>query len=61
MLNKDQNQDVGESASAIQAGGNVTVVNVGVTPSEAREIALDVAKATFYELTGAAKETANSR
>lgn len=62
MLNKDQNQDVGDGATAIQAGGNVTVINnSGLTRSEAREIALDVAKATFYELTGAAKETANFR
>jgi len=61
MLNKDQSQDVGDSATAIQAGGSVTVVNIGVTASEARQIALDVAKATFYELTGAAKETASTR
>lgn len=61
MLNKEQNQDVGSGATAIQAGGSVTVVNVGVTSSEARQIALDVAKATFYELTGTAKETASIR
>lgn len=58
MLSKDQNQNIGNDATAIQAGGNVTVVNVGVTVSEARQIALDVAKATFYELTGTAKEVA---
>lgn len=61
MLNKDQNQDVGNDATAIQAGGSVTVINVGVTAAEARAIALDVAKATFYELTGVAKEIANTR
>jgi len=61
MLNKDQNQDVGNSATAIQAGGSITVINVGVTSSEARAIALDVAKATFYELSGTAKEVANIR
>lgn len=60
MLNKDQSQDVGNSATAIQAGGSVTI-NVGVTSSEARAIALDVARATFYELTGAAKDTASIR
>lgn len=58
MLNKDQSQGVGDGATAIQAGGSVTVVNVGVSAAEARNIALDVAKATFYELTDAAKETA---
>lgn len=61
VLNKDQSQDVGNGATAIQAGGSVTVVNLGVTSSEARQIALDVAKATFYELTGAAKEIASVR
>lgn len=61
MLNKDQSQNVGDGATAYQAGGSVTIVNVGLTASEARNIALDVAKATFYELTGAAKETASIR
>ncbi|GHA70097.1 hypothetical protein GCM10009007_08430 [Formosimonas limnophila] len=61
MLSKDQDQKVAEGGSGIQAGGNVTVVNVGVTASEARSIALDVAKATFNELTGAAKDTAIAR
>lgn len=61
MFNKDQNQDVDNGATAIQAGGSVTVINMGVTPAEARAIALDVAKATFYELTGLAKETASAR
>ncbi len=61
MLNKDQNQEVGHNATAIQASGNVTVINNGVTSAEARAIALDVAKATFHELTGVAKETAINR
>jgi hypothetical protein len=51
MLNKDQNQNVGNGAAAIQAGNNV-YLNVGITSSEARQIALDVAKSTFYELAG---------
>ncbi|WP_324310651.1 LPO_1073/Vpar_1526 family protein [Geobacter sulfurreducens] len=61
MLNKDQNQEVGNSATAIQAGGSVTVINVGVTASEVMEIASNVSKAVFYELTGTAKETASIR
>ncbi len=62
MLDKNQNQDVGSNATAIQAGGSVTLINNhGVTFAEARAIALDVAKATFFELTGTAKETASSR
>ncbi|WP_159237788.1 LPO_1073/Vpar_1526 family protein [Raoultella terrigena] len=61
MLNKEQSQDVGNHSAAIQAGANVTIVSVGVTVSEARQIALDVAKSTFYELTGEAKEIASIR
>lgn len=58
MLNKDQNQDVGAGAVAIQAGGNVIV---GVSAAEARQIALDMAKITFNELAGEAKETLSGR
>lgn len=58
MLNKDQKQELGDGAKAIQAGGDVYV---GVTADEARNIALDVAKVTFYELSGAARKTASDR
>lgn len=61
MLNKEQTQDVGSGATAIQAGGDVTVNNVGLTYSQAREVALDVFRANFYELAGMAKETARAR
>jgi hypothetical protein len=61
MLNKDQSQNIGDSAIAVQAGGSVTLMNVGITVSEARQIALDVAKTTFYELSGAAKDIAIAR
>lgn len=59
MFGKDQSQDVGSGAIAIQAGGHVTIN--GVSATEARAIALDVAKLTFYELTGVAKETMSVR
>ncbi|VVN32780.1 hypothetical protein PS664_04924 [Pseudomonas fluorescens] len=58
MLNKDQNQDVGAGALAIQAARDVII---GISASDARAIALDVAKVTFYELTGLAKETMSAR
>ncbi|NSX07096.1 hypothetical protein HTX81_00705 [Pseudomonas lini] len=58
MLNKDQSQDVGAGALGIQAGGNVII---GISASEARAIALDVAKATFYELTGVARDIMSAR
>lgn len=61
MLNKDQNQEVGDGATAIQAGGNITVTKIGLTYAEVREVALDVFRANFYKLAGAAKETARAR
>jgi hypothetical protein len=61
MLNKDQKQNVGDGATAVQAGENVTIMNIGVSVTEVREIAMDVARATFYELTGIAKEIASER
>lgn len=61
MVNKDQKQDVTQGSAAIQAGGNVTITNTGLTYAEIRDIALDVFKANFYELAGVAKETAKVR
>jgi hypothetical protein len=61
MLNKDQSQDVGDGATAIQAGGNVTVNNVGLTYADVRTIAQDVFQANFYKLIGIAKEVARER
>ena len=58
MLNKNQKQELGDGAAAIQAGRDVYV---GVTADEARNIALDVAKVTFYELSGAARQIASDR
>jgi len=57
-MNENQQQSLGDASTAIQAGGDV---HYGITYTEARSIALDVAKATFYELTGVAKETAGIR
>ena len=61
MLNKKQDQAVAEGGAALQAGGDMNVINTGLTVLEARAIAFDVAKATFYELTGVARDTASSR
>ena len=57
---KDQSQEVGEGGTAIQAAGSVNF-NVGISYFEARQIAQDMARAVFSELTGIAKETANLR
>lgn len=61
MLSKDQEQQVSEGSTAIQAGGNVTITKTGLTYAEVRDIALDVYRANFYELAGVAKETAKVR
>lgn len=61
MLNKDQSQTVSAGSTAIQAGGNVTVTKLGLSYSEVRDVALDVFRSNFYELAGAAKETARAR
>lgn len=64
MLSKDQHQDVGENATAVQAGNNANVQvthNHGLSYSEVRQIAIDIFKANFYELAGVAKETARAR
>jgi hypothetical protein len=61
MLNKDQSQDVGDGATVIQAGGSVTVNNVGLTYADVRSIAQDVFQANFYKLVGIAKEVARER
>jgi hypothetical protein len=61
MSSKEQEQNVAEGSTAIQAGGNVTITKTGPTLSEIRDIALDVFKANVYELAGVAKQTAKTR
>jgi hypothetical protein len=61
MLDKDQEQNVAEGGTAIQAGRDVTITRTGLTYAEVRDVALDVFRANFYELAGVAKETARAR
>ncbi len=61
MLSKNQEQNVAEGSTAIQAGGNVTITKMGLTYAEVRDVALDVFRTNFYELAGVAKETAKDR
>jgi hypothetical protein len=58
MLDKDQNQSVGQGGVAIQATGNVTV---GLSYSDAKSIALDVFNANFYKLSAEAMKVAEAR
>lgn len=60
MLDNGQKQVVGDGSNVVQGGGDVTV-NVGLTYAEARSIAQDVAKATFFELAGQAREIMSFR
>lgn len=54
MLDKSQHQTVGDQSTVIQSGNDVTF-NMGLSYSEARSIAQDVARSTFYELAGEAR------
>lgn len=62
-ISRGQAQNLAHDSTAIQAGGSVTlnVTNAGLTVTEVRQLALDVFKANFHDLKGAAKETAASR
>lgn len=61
MATKQQEQEVAEGSTAIQAGGDVTIKNTGLSYSEVRQVALDVFRSNFYDLAGAARETAKVR
>jgi hypothetical protein len=60
MLDNGQKQTVGDHSNVVQGGGDV-VVNMGLSYAEARCIAQDVAKATFFELAGQAREVMSAR
>lgn len=60
MMFGKQEQSAGDGGTAIQAGGNVVVVQ-GVSASEVRQIALDVFQANFFRARGAAMEIAKAR
>jgi hypothetical protein len=55
-----QEQSGGDESVNIQAGQNATI-HVGITASEARDIALDVYSANFLTLSGIAKDVARAR
>jgi hypothetical protein len=50
MLSKAQEQNASDGSTAIQAGGNVTLIKAGLTYNEVRDVALDVFQANFYKL-----------
>lgn len=58
-----QDQKIGQGGSAVQAGGDVIIFNntVGITATEARQIALDVMNANLLEYKGIAADLAKAR
>ena len=59
-MRRAQDQSGGTGSNNFQAGRDI-VLNVGVTATEAREIALDVFRANFLTMTGLAEETVRER
>jgi hypothetical protein len=60
MLSKEQEQSA-EGSTAVQAGRDVIITKTGLSYSEVRDVAIDVFRANFYQLAGAAKEMAQAR
>lgn len=60
MLNKEQEQTIGNGATAIQAGGSVIVINnnSGLTASDVKETCLTLLRANFPRLREEARSTA---
>lgn len=63
MLNSDssQSQLVGTDGLALQAGRDMTVINHGLSYTQAKEVALDVFRANFVQLVGEARDAARVR
>jgi hypothetical protein len=60
-INNNQDQNVSENGTAIQAGGNVNITKTGLSFTEVKDVALEVFRANFYQLAGVAKEVAKTR
>lgn len=61
MLSKEQSQKVSGEAAAIQAGRDITITQFGLTLTEVRQVALDVFRSNFVELSAEAKKIAHDR
>jgi hypothetical protein len=60
MKDKEQNQNSGDSSTNLQ-GENITIINQGISYIDAKEIALDVFKSNFLQLSQTAAQTARER
>lgn len=60
MMNDNQNQKLGNNSNALQVGGDLQIYQ-GISYTEAKEIALDVFKNNFYQLSEEAARVAKLR
>lgn len=60
-MSRDQEQATSHGGTALQAGGDIVITSTGLTYTEVKEVALDVFRANFYQLSGIAKDTASAR
>ena len=58
---RDQDQHVSEGGTAVQAGGDVTILQTGLSVADVRTVALGVFRENFQVLQGIAAETARAR
>lgn len=58
---RDQDQHVAEGGTAVQAGGNITILQSGLSVADVRTVALGVFRENFQVLQGIAAETARAR
>lgn len=61
MRSRDLEQNATQGGTALQAGGDIVITSTGLSYTEIKEIALDVFRANFYQLSGIAKQTASDR
>ena len=60
MINDEiQNQQSGDNSFNCQAGGNITIINNGITQENAKQIFMEMFKANMPKLREIAKEEAN--
>lgn len=68
MLNKEQQQSIGDKSIGFQAGGNIDaknntiiVINGGLSYEDVKKMCIDIYEQNFYRLSDAAKEIATQR
>ena len=57
----DQKQNVSKDSTAFQAGGDITIINQGLSIEDVRTISMEVFELNFHKLTEVARNTALKR